>query len=423
MDIQRAEITEGITLYLLPDHKFKNCIQGVYFTMPLEENTATAFALMPKVLMAGNAEFGDRTALYAKLENMYGAKLHCGTDKVGETQVISFVGDSIADAYAKENLFVQMQELVSGVICNPKIREGAFDSDIFKREKEALREEIRAVVNDKRQYALLRCAEEMCKGEPYGLRAGGREEDLEKITPASLYSLYQNMLSGAKVDIFVAGAFSEEEAREGAKKLAGKLGARRSTHIETVRKEAGEIKYIRDREAVQQGKLVIGYRTDLDPASDAYYALMVYNAVFGGGTSSKLFNHVREKMSLCYYASSALERVKGLLFVQSGIEFSKYEVALEAIVKQGEEIQKGNIEEAEFSGAVQGLINQLRSYKDAPALLMGYYRRQLPLGTITDIDTVIEKIMQVKREDVIAVSNKVHMDTVYFLAGEGGSAE
>ena len=123
------------------------------------------------------------------------------------------------------------------------------------------------------------------------------------------------------------------------------------------------------------------------------------------------------------YASSALERVKGLLFVQSGIEFSKYAVALEAIIKQGEEIQKGNIEEAEFAGTVQGLINQLRSYKDAPALLVGYYRRQLPLGAITEIDTVIEKILRVTREDVIAVSKKVHMDTVYFLSGEGGSVE
>ena len=39
----------------------------------------------------------------------------------------------------------------------------------------------------------------------------------------------------------------------------------------------------------------------------ARYALVLAATVFGGGATSKLFTNVREKMSLCYYASASFE--------------------------------------------------------------------------------------------------------------------
>ncbi len=423
MDIQTRTLAKGITLYMLPDEKFKNCVQGIYFYMPLRRETATGLALLPKLLSAGNSRYQDRSCLNLKKEELYGARIGVGAEKAGEAQVISFVGDSIADRYAGEPLFQEVQSLLKTIILEPRTENGVFAKDVFTREKEALREDIRSIVNDKRRYALVRCCEEMCKDEPYGIRTVGREEDLDRLTPESVYALYQEMLTGAKVDIFVTGAFEAEKAIESAQELAKALGARDAVYPKTTHKTAETVRFTEDKEPVKQGKLVIGYRTDIDPASDEYYALMVYNGIFGGGTASKLFNHVREKMSLCYYASSALEKAKGLMFVQSGIEFSKYSVALEAIRAQHEEILAGNITEAEFSGTVQGLVNQLRSYKDSPSLLLSYYRLQLPLGKITDIETVIEKILAVDMGQIPEIAARVHMDTVYFLNGLGGDAQ
>ncbi len=423
MDIQTRTLAEGITLYMLPDEKFKNCVQGIYFNMPLQKETATGLALLPKLLTAGNSRYGDRSALSLKTEEMYGARVRTGTEKIGEVQVISFVGDSIADRYAGESLFEEVQALLKTIILEPKTENGAFLKDVFQREREALREDIKSIVNDKRRLAMVRCCEEMCKDEPYGIRADGREEDLALLTPESVYALYREMLAGAKIDIFVTGAFKVEQAIQSAEAFAETLGGRGASHPKTTRRTAERVQYVEDREPVQQGKLVIGYRTDVDPASDDYYALMVYNGIFGGGTASKLFNNVREKMSLCYYASSGLEKAKGLMFVQSGIEFAKYSVALEAIRAQHEEILAGHITDAEFSGTVQGLVNQLRSYKDSPSLLLGYYRRQLPTGVLVDVDTVIEKILAVRPKQIPEIARRISMDTVYFLNGVGGETK
>ena len=72
-----------------------------------------------------------------------------------------------------------------------------------------------------------------------------------------------------------------------------------------------------------QGKLAMGFRTGIDAWDEDYPALMLLNAVYGGTTTSKLFLNVREKLSLCYYASSGLMKYKDVMLVSSGVEFSK----------------------------------------------------------------------------------------------------
>ena len=73
-----------------------------------------------------------------------------------------------------------------------------------------------------------------------------------------------------------------------------------------------EFEAIERRDAVEkmdvtQGKLTIGFRTNVDPDSDDFYALCVANGIFGAGVHSKLFQNVREKNSLAYYAASRIE--------------------------------------------------------------------------------------------------------------------
>ncbi|MDD6308313.1 MAG: pitrilysin family protein [Clostridia bacterium] len=421
--MQKVVIAEGINLYMLPDEKFKNCVTSVFFSVPLKRETASAVALIPKLLTASNAKYKDRQSLNLELENMYGARLQAFADKVGETQIIGFVGDSVADRYTGEQTESEMFSLLAEIITNPRKTDHRFDERVLEREKKSLIEKIESVVNDKRQYAMVRLVEEMCKDEPFAIRAEGNTEDVQALTAERVYEVYMDVLQNEPVDILIAGAFDVERAMKNASVFATKLGSRKA---ERKRKNdihvPEHVKYVRDKEPVTQGKLVIGYRTEIDPLSEEYYTLMVYNSIFGGSTSAKLFNEVREKMSLCYYASSGIERMKGLLFVQSGIEFANYEVALEAIRKEAKAIEKGEISRAEFEGAKNSIINQLRSCKDTPAALISFYARQLPLGVLTEIDLVIKKIMAVVPEQIPIVARLIHEDTVYFLDGREGKA-
>ncbi len=79
-----------------------------------------------------------------------------------------------------------------------------------------------------------------------------------------------------------------------------------------------------------------------------YYALQVFNGIYGGFSHSKLFINVREKASLAYYVASRLESHKGLMFVMSGIDNKNYEQALSIIKEQMKAMVAGDFSDEEI---------------------------------------------------------------------------
>ena len=136
-----------------------------------------------------------------------------------------------------------------------------------------------------------------------------------------------------------------------------------------VRISAGpEPRVIEEAMDVTQGKLAMGFRTGGQTCWEKDYpALVLCNAIFGGTTLSKLFLNVREKLSLCYYASSMLEKMKGLVLVSSGIEFDKYRQARDEIMTQLDNIRAGKIEDWELEGARRTVVSSPLAALDAQA--------------------------------------------------------
>ena len=182
-----------------------------------------------------------------------------------------------------------------------------------------------------------------------------------------------------------------------------------------------EPRYVEDQLDVTQGKLAMGFRTGgITCWEEDYPALTVLNALFGGTTMSRLFLNVREKLSLCYYASSTLEKMKGLLLVSSGTEFDKYDTARKEILAQLESIRRGEIEDWELEGTRSILINGHRSTLDDQGRLEEFWLGQSAAGLDIGIEELVEGIRRVTREQVAAAAQKLELDTIYFLRGREG---
>ena len=96
-----------------------------------------------------------------------------------------------------------------------------------------------------------------------------------------------------------------------------------------------------------------------------FAAIKVFNAIYGGSVTSKLFENVREKLSLCYYASSSCDMHKGIMLVSSGIEETKLAQAKGEILAQLEEIRRGNVSAAELDAARKAVASDLRALTDS----------------------------------------------------------
>ena len=172
---------------------------------------------------------------------------------------------------------------------------------------------------------------------------------------------------------------------------------------------------------VTQGKLALGFRTGgITCWEEEYPALVLCNAIFGATPLSKLFLNVREKRSLCYYASSTLEKMKGLLLVSSGIEFAQYRQAKEEILAQLEALRRGDIQDWELEGARRTLLGGHRSTLDDQGRLEEFWLGQAAAGLDTGVEDLVQALGKVTREQVAAAAQRLELDTVYFLKGLEG---
>ena len=128
---------------------------------------------------------------------------------------------------------------------------------------------------------------------------------------------------------------------------------------ESTHKIAKEEKVVKEQMDVNQGKLNLGLDVDYDDK----FAISLYSAILGGGANSKLFQNVREKAGLAYYAGSSFLRRKNAITIKSGIELVNYDKALKIIKEQIEEMKKGNISDKEFEDAKNLIIASIKDCK------------------------------------------------------------
>ena len=416
--IERQEIARGVTLYHIPADRFKTVGITVNLYRPLSSAEATKNALLPRVLKCGCEGYDAPHKLNLALENLYGATLSAGVNKKGEATALTFRMEYVAGRYLDEpGIDEKALTLLCDVIQRPALENGMFMQEYLSLEKENLKNIIEGRINDKREYAQWRCYEEMCRKEAYGVSEYGDVTHLESISNASLYAHYQDILS-SRIDVFVCGeADMEMVSRVLGQRFAGAgMDKYPSTQIVS---EVGEVRHVTDELDVEQGKLSLGFRTGIAPTDDRYYSLALYNSILGSGAHSKLFNNVREKLSLAYYVFSRLERFKGTMMISSGIEIPSYQAAYDEIMAQMEAIGRGEITDAEFMASKNSMKNMIRSLADAPRLLQDYYLGQLMAGTDDDLEDFVQKIESVTREQVVDVSKNIKLDTVYFLKNKG----
>lgn len=408
----------GIDVYHIMMDKFKTNTINFFFCDNITRESASLNAMIPAVLRRGCEGFPTFRDIALYLESLYGAVFDCGVTKKGELQIIQFYIEFVSDRYTGKasNIFEKSFELLEKVVTKPVLDNGVFKQEYVDQEKENLKNLIEARVNDKLQYAVEKCYEEMCKDEPFGIHEYGFIDELKKIDANSLYKQYEYMLETLPLTVFITGNIDEESIGKIIERLKNiKRKNVKSINASIINKMVNQVKHVTEKMNINQGKLSMGFRTETAPDSKDYYPLLVYNGILGGGVHSKLFQNVREKASLAYYAFSRLEKFKGLMVISSGIEVDNKDRAVDIIQKQLDEIKAGNVSDYEYESTIKAIETGVNSLKDNQMHIVDFFLSQLLVGTTENLDTIVQKVKQVTKKDVIDVSNKVKLDTVYFL--------
>ncbi len=418
MKQNRTEILPNVFLTYLPAKKFKTGYLSAQFVTPLRRETASMNALLPAVLHRGTMAYPDMEQLSAAMDRLYGAQIDYTVRKKGETQCVGFVASFIDDSFAPkdERLLEPTAALLGELLLDPVTRGGRFLNEYVDSEKNHLIDAIRSIRNDKRDWANLRLIQEMCADEPYGISSMGDEESAQRINNLKLYEQSRVMMSTSRLELFYYGSAEEERVTDALLSAFSLLSRGSVEPIPAPCRLAApeKPKIITEEMDVTQGKLSMGFRCGSTDAP----AMILANLMFGGSSNSKLFLNVREKLSLCYYASSQYARSKGILTVSSGIETKDYDRAYEEILHQLREVQEGQWEDWELSGARSTMLSALRAVQDGQGAMENWYLGQNATGQIGTPEDLACQIQRVTPERIRKAAQSIELDTVYFLKGK-----
>lgn len=420
MKSHRFELLPGVWLNMVQTNRFKTGCFSINFMRPLERDTAAPNALIPSVLLRGCKSCPDMEAISNHLDTLYGASVGTLVRKKGEVQSVGLYADFLEDRYAgSEPVYEQMMEFIRELLFAPCMENGGFLEDYLDSERCNLINTIDGRINDKRSYAVSSLVRSMCAGEAYAVPRLGEKDTLVDLSGRSLYALWQDMLQTSRVELFYLGQKSQEEVVKSLQHMLSDLPrADQMTAVQTVSVLPDRpVQYVEEAMDVTQGKLSLGLRSEITANDSRYPAMLLLNAVFGAGMTSKLFLKIREEQSLCYYANSSLDKFKGVMIVSSGIKFDHYEIARDGILQQLEMCKRGGITAQEMESARNYLISALRTGNDSPGRLDDYAIGQSVAGLSGSMEDLAAQLQKVTLDQVVEAANTLRLDTVYFLKG------
>ena len=419
--IETISLLPGVTLRCFPDSRFKQSFLSIQFLRSMTRQEAAMNALIPAVLLRGTVTAPDLRDITLRLDDLYGASIGALVRKVGDYQTTGLCCSFISDRYTLDgdNVFEDTVRFLRQLLLEPVLEEGVFRKDYVDSEKKNLIATIQSQLNNKRLYAGAQLLKAMCGDDPFGVPRLGYAEDAQTIDAAGLYGHYLTVLRESPVEIFYVGEHPAQQVADLLRPLFDGLqrsyvnlpkqtafhGAAGSTHTETM--------------DVSQGKLAMGFVTDITIRDPEFYAMQVCNTVLGAGMTSKLFMQIREKLSLCYDISSAYHGSKGILAVAAGIDCQKDTLVREKVLEQVEACCQGQISQEELSAAKEALLTSLQGIHDSPGAIESYYATGVLSGHNDTPEQYASKVRAVTAAQVAAAAKTLKEHTVYFLKGVG----
>ncbi len=415
----------GWPLLWLRDDRFKTFRVSLVLLRAIDERQA-ARALLPSLLSHGTRRHPDRPALARAAEALFGARLGASLSRHGVSSALRFSLDAVAADYlpGEPDQMGAGLELLAEYAARPRLdAAGAFPDDTFLRERAQALADARGLIEDKAGYARQRAMHFACAGEPYAIADHGGEEAIAALTardPAS--ALADTIAEGTRLCV-LAGSLPDPLPSQLQKVLAG-LAARGAAERQPLpadipQRAAGRTV---ERAEMKQAKLVQVYRAPRAEHPDRHCALQACLSLWGGGAHSRLFQQVRERLSLCYYVSASGDSHTGLAFVQVGCESNKADAVLAETGRQLDQIARGEFEDQDLATTLASIDGGIAAMQDSLGARMNFAVEQWLRGFDEDLVGRRRRFARVGRAEVIEAARSIWLDHSYELHPEEAGA-
>ncbi len=403
---------------MIKTDRFKTVLVELLFRKPIKKEEITINNFLIDALTYTSNKYKTRREMIIKEQDLYGANIGFNCYRMGNYYTADIYLNLLDEKYSEKNILDEAFTFLVDTIKNPNVKNGEFDVDTFEIVKKNLEIQLDRIKESGDRFSIVRLFDNMAKDKVLSYHSFGYREDLEQITRASLFEHYNKFFQESILDVFIIGDIDFEKTEQ---------LVRKSLDIETetdsdvplivVNDKKIEEKLIVEKDGSEQGKLSIGCYVDSPDEFERDYVSVLYNIILGSGTDSKFFKNIREKHSICYYASSSFSKSDNTLVITSGISPDNLDKMVSLIKKEMNDMTEGNFTEEDIEKAKKAYITGLEEVYDYQSQMISYYFSSHILGSKLP-DERKKEITKVTKEDIMEFSKKVHIDTIYMLGGK-----
>lgn len=408
----------NIPVKIIKDKKFKTVGVKILFYNDFNETNSTSYTLLTRLMTSLTKKYNTNEKMQKITGYLYGTGISMSSSGLYKTRSTNISMSFINPKYIlnDNNLYDDCFDFLNEFLFRPNVKNKAFDEKMFDEEKSILKNDIINSFNNKKTYALRQAINHMCKDEIAKVSSFGSLEEIDKITPKSLYDTYLDLINNSKKYVFIYGDVEDSiiDKLSFLKKMKSQ-----DHYLDFDLKEnklVEEVREIKEDGNVNQAALVMGYRTYTNIFSPDFRAYQIFDMMLAGSAISTLHQVIREKHNLCYSIYTSNFHYNKIMFIRAGIDKNNYEKTVKLIKEELEKYKNGIIDTELLNIVKQDAINQYIDITDYPNELINLRLRKDVLNLENDPEMIMQEIKNVTKEDIVKIANKIKLDTIYMLS-------
>ncbi|MEK6830717.1 MAG: pitrilysin family protein [Nanoarchaeota archaeon] len=210
----------------------------------------------------------------------------------------AFTSEDITSYWNKlpSNYFKLGADISRDLVLNP-----LFEKNALERERKVILEEIK-MYNDNPNSYVLEKIKEMLYKKPFNMSIAGTLKTVSSLSREKVVELFNSIYASSNVIFSVVGNVDWKDVLNEAKKFPNT-----KKEIKDVKISLSNGQLVKKRRGIDQAHEVFGFH--MPKLTDKKrYSAEVFDAILGGGMSSRLFQEIREKRGLCYSIRSSLDQ-------------------------------------------------------------------------------------------------------------------
>ena len=409
----------SFNVHTIKTDRFKTSHVEVIFRDIANKEEMGAYSFLADMLSQSSKTYPRKKDLITRFEELYKIIVYATTLRVGNILDFHVSLDFINPDYINDKNYIEeVIKTLFDIIENPNVTNDEFDLKTFNIVKERLKREINSLKENPMKQSINEAFKAMNTDTPTSYELLGNLESLEKITPSSLYKTYKNLRKNFKVDIFLIGNLEMDDTVSLIKKyFKNRYIIENKLDLMVDNKEIKRLVVKSMASDNVQANLVMIFNLKNLTEIEKNITFNVFNYLYGsGGLTSKLYQSIREKNSLCYQISSMYLKYDKLLLVHISLEQVNVKKATSLVKKELKNMQAGNFTEDELKDAINNMIVSLDMAQDNNVSLINNYVFHV-FDNLPMPEERVEMFKNIKKDDVINVAKKVKLNTIFTLEG------